>query len=215
MVVAVAVLAAAAPAAAHPQATACNLLSDATGDVMPAAGTDDVPVQDARDPQLDIVSADIAADSKNVTAVIRLKTLAAPDPNDPNGFMYTFYFTAQEQTFWLSAAYFIGGSNYGAWAEDGRHEAGGTASASSGSLVGEATGSVDLRRREIRITASRTVFESRAHLAAGTSLYDLAAWSWRGNGVAPSGSIAGVAESADVADKPKASYRVGQRSCIQ
>lgn len=213
VVVAVSVLCAAAPAVAHSPQPACQQLRDAKGDVQPAAGIDAVPVQDARDAELDIVSADIAADSKNVTTVIRLSSLTPPDPNDPNGLMYYFYFTAQEQTFWLSASILIGGTNYEAWAEDRRADAG-DSSAQSGSALGTATGSLDLRRHEVRITAPLSLFEPKAHLTTGTSFYKLQAWSWRSNGISSNDSFAGTGESADVAHDDKVSYRVGQPSCI-
>ena len=214
LLIAVAVLTAAVPAVAAPGGATCPLLRDDEGDVQKLPGTDSVP--DDRDAQLDILSADVAVDSKQVTVVLRLRDLAAPDPTDPNGLSYEFDFTAKEQTFFVVAVLLTGGTDFRVYAQDRDVEQSGS-SARSGTSVGAATGTLDLRRHEIRMTAPLTVFASKAQLTSGTALYDLAAWTWRANGVyvTPAEQFAAVAENADDAIDKRVSYRVGQPSCFR
>ncbi|MDX6274357.1 MAG: hypothetical protein QOJ92_1567 [Frankiales bacterium] len=71
----------------------CNLITDAPGDtgigVLTAAPSAPVP-----DDSLDVVSADIASDATYATAVIRVKALAASDPQAVGGRTYFFEFNA-------------------------------------------------------------------------------------------------------------------------
>lgn len=212
LLLAVSVLAGTTPALAAPGKVSCPLLRDDEGDVQKLPGTESLP--DERDAQLDILSADIRADSKQVTVVIRLRDLEAPDPTDPNGLSYEFDFTAKEQTFFVTALLVTGGNAFRVYAQDGQVEQQGS-SARSGTAVGSASGTFDLRRHEVRMTAPLSVFASKVPLTSGTALFDLAAWSWRANGVYVSDpeQFAAVAENADNVLDKKASYRVGQPSC--
>src|SRR3954453_15356447 len=74
----------ATPRAAKPKPVpaGCNLLTDPTGDALFApvgTGLSQFPA----DPNGDILSADVASDAKNVTAVLGLKSLGSPGPRFP------------------------------------------------------------------------------------------------------------------------------------
>lgn len=74
-----------APAYAKAAKPVCNLVVDDSGDSAPAP-----------DGSLDIKSADIASDSKKISAVIRLDGVpSGVDPAAPNGRVYTVQFTGQ------------------------------------------------------------------------------------------------------------------------
>jgi hypothetical protein len=78
-----------ASASAKSAAPVCNLLTDAKGD---GAGFVDSSAG------LDIVTADVASDAKNVTAVVRLAAAppSAGDPNAPEGASYYVEWTAKD-----------------------------------------------------------------------------------------------------------------------
>jgi hypothetical protein len=212
---AVAVLAAAVPAVARPDQVPCNLLPDEEGDVQPMPGTDNVPVPDERTSQLDILSADIAADAKTLTVVIRLKDLTSPDPTNPLGLAYDFYFTAQEQSFWFVGTLVTGGNDFRVYAQDNQLEDGRGDYFQGGTVIGAATGTLDLTRHEIRMTAPLTLFETKAHLTQGTALYGLLARSSRSNGINTSGESHAARAGADQAYDEKAKYRLGEHHCIR
>jgi hypothetical protein len=65
----------------------CNLVTDAKGDA------EDGQLGSNEDPSLDIVSADVATNSKQITAVIRVAKLANPDSLSLLGNYYSFGFT--------------------------------------------------------------------------------------------------------------------------
>jgi hypothetical protein len=68
----------------------CQLLQDAPGDTG-TQGTAHAPIPDD---QADILSADIASDAKNLTAVLRLKALGPSDNFAPTGRAYSVFWTA-------------------------------------------------------------------------------------------------------------------------
>src|SRR3954451_2385113 len=79
----------ATPRAAKPNhvPAVCNLLTDPTGDALfdpVGTGLSQFPA----DPNGDILSADVASDARNVTAVLRLKSLASPDTTYPLAHFY-------------------------------------------------------------------------------------------------------------------------------
>jgi hypothetical protein len=97
----------------------CNLITDAPGDtgigVLTAAPSAPVP-----DDSLDVVSADIASDATNVTAVIRVKALAASDPQSVGGRTYFFEFNApgaDANVLYFGATLPVAGNNSFDWGD--------------------------------------------------------------------------------------------------
>lgn len=75
-----------------PVARVCNLVTDPAGDgLFDPVGTG--LSQFPEDPNGDILSADVASDAKNVTAVLRLKSLASPDTTYPFAHFYMVSWT--------------------------------------------------------------------------------------------------------------------------
>ena len=212
-----AVVAAGSPAfAAPPKAKpSCGLVRDPAGDTHS-------PVPDkALDAQLDITSADVATDKKNVTVVLRLAELTAADPANPQGRVYEFDFTAQEKNFIVMGSLLPGGNSFGVFISDTRFEEG-KSGARAATGIGTATGVVDVVNKEVRMTAPLSVFDPHANLRGGT-LYYLSAWTYRANGMSAQPTFeqariqvtSSFGIGADEAWGRKSYYRAASASCVK
>lgn len=189
----------------------CNLIPDSAGDsakLVPAGSTED---------QLDILSADVATNAKRLTAVIRLSSLTEISPTEPIGRVYEFNFSANEKNFILSGLLAPGGNSFEAFQSDQRleqGESGGRAGTGIGSLVG----SVDVKKKEIRMTAELSIFPTNMtrtrlqHMWAATYRGPAGSTSDSGGPLAISGA-AGVGAD-DAWDKPGEYYVAGTASCV-
>lgn len=102
------------------------------------------------DSDLDLISADVATDSRQLTAVIRTDTLRDQEPYAP-GKSYDFYFRIAEVTFLVKATTGMGSESYILYAQN---RAVGADDPYSGFFdqLGEVTGVFDVAKREIRAT---------------------------------------------------------------
>ncbi|HEX8001207.1 MAG TPA: hypothetical protein VF519_00765 [Mycobacteriales bacterium] len=207
--------AAPAVAAPRPAKRACGLVQDPKGDTSS-------PMPDRElDAQLDVLSADVATDTKNVTVVLRLANLTAADPANPQGRVYEFDFTAAEKNFIVLGNLLPGGNSFAVFRSDTRFEEGkGGARAATG--IGEATGVVDTVAKEVRMTAPLSVFDPYANLRGGT-LYYLSAWTYRANGMSFQPALeqsrievtTSLGIGVDEAWGRKSYYRAGAPSCVR
>lgn len=141
-----------ASAAAKP---ACNLVTDKAGDtsVYPAGGL----TSDA----LDITSVDLATNKRSLTAVIRVKKLAATSAAAPSGQQWQVGFNAGGVDFGVSAhANAAGSVLYYAFYSDPTTNSGSIYSAT-------VTGVFDMAKSEIRMTTPLTTFAGEASIASG------------------------------------------------
>lgn len=205
-----------APAFAAPKPKpSCRLIADPAGD------TDSPTPDKALDAQLDITSADVATNKKDLTVVLRLASLTKDDPANPQGRVYEFDFTATEENFIVMGSLLPGGNSFTVFKSDTRFEEG-KSGARAATGIGSATGVVDVAAKEVRITAPLTVFDPHANVRTG-SLYYLSAWTYRANGMSAQRSLeqlsAEVTTSAgvgvDQAWGRKAYYRAGSPSCVR
>lgn len=176
-----------AQAAAKPKPKpVCHQVADAAGDAngkdTGAANPFPLPVGPSTSPvpfpvvnagpssdALDITSADVSADKKNLTAVIRVKKLALVDHTAaPLGIRWELNFTAEEIQFTVMAhtdptgkinydsSYFVPANGIG-------------------SLYGHGstTGFFDLARNEIHVSTPNAIFSSQATIKPGAVLSDL------------------------------------------
>ncbi|HUR13003.1 MAG TPA: hypothetical protein VM097_00780 [Mycobacteriales bacterium] len=190
----------------------CNLLTDPQGD----AGIDPVP-GDAND---DIVSADVASDGKKITAVLRMAAMAQPDPA-VLGRSLGLEFSARgsENTLFLAARTYPTGTKYlfGYTALDE------STGVNTRYTIGEATGSVDPAKKEVRITAANAAFApSGTKLPKGIKLSALTASADRifGQGVVPSQEVGGERVplgglTLQFDEATGKSYVVGTPSCVK
>jgi len=167
------------PAPAAPPV--CNLVMDTKGDGTGFLLTDQNYLPN--DPQLDLVSGDIASDAKTVTAAIRTDALALSDSSAPTGRAYYANFVVGEAKLFLSVALDgAGAATYSAGFTETRRTS-----------LGEVTGVLDMAKKEIRITAPLSIFGDKAKITPGTKIVDLNLLAQRyvGNraagGVTPSG----------------------------
>jgi hypothetical protein len=223
VLVAVAAVAASAPAAAP----SCRLVRDPRGDgrwftsytPTPADGLD-------ADSDLDIVSADIATDAKQITAVVRTVTLRADDPQAPTGRSYWVLFVVGEQRYYIEAVTAAVGNDTGeVFRETSRTPDEPTgAGESSAEGLGRAAVRFDHAKAEVRMTAPLSYFASHTPLSKGRQIRGIEAMSFHQQGFGagrqslPNGSVVdwgggGAANGIDVATT-KQTYTVGAPSCV-
>lgn len=210
-----------APAASAAPAS-CRLLVDPEGDDR-LANNPLPPPADAptRDGDLDLVGGDIAVDGKWLTAVVRTRTLDAPDSG--NGRMWHLFFTAGEQRYIVAAATSADGFDSMVYRITSEYREGETG-AYYGEGIGNARVVFDTRRREIRMSAPVSYFSPYTSVSRGRVLRELSAWSFAFAGVGgqrvtlPANYVVdyghgGVGASVDSATS-KRTYVAGSKSCV-
>lgn len=177
---------------------ACNLVVDVKGDGTGFVFTDASYLPN--DANLDLISGDIASNAKTVTAVIRTDALTLSDSSSPTGRAYYANFTVGEVALHLSAALDGSGeATYSAGFTETRRKS-----------LGEATGVIDVAKKEIRISAPLSIFAEKAAIKPGTKITDLNLLAQRYVG---NRSVGGVTPSADAAEGGK-TYVAGAPSCV-
>lgn len=185
-----------ASAAAKPL---CQQIKDAKGDDYI---TVDAPTVSAHDGALDIVGGDIATNAKSITAVIRLAKLSQPPSSAPAGYQLTFGITGADDLFYLDATVGAATATF-----DVGYTARPLVVISSNTSIGKATGVLDKRHNEIRISAPLAAFASRVKLKPGKSKFS----SLHIDTVRQ--SAGGHGPFADAADGTK-SYVMGTATCV-
>ena len=180
----------------------CNLVTDAKGDSegLINSGT----------PALDILSADIASDTKNVTAVIRLAGApsGALDPDAPEGAAYYFVFSVPSATYplYLSAQSDATGKYaYSIGDVEPSPTGGQLYQNKTGALKGTISGSI------ITMTVSRSVLSTLGDVKPGKKVTGLSAQVFYPVEVP---QVGGLLEQADTAESAK-SYVAGAPSCVK
>ncbi len=182
-----------AGAAAKPS---CNLITDAPDDAKGLLITDPAPMPTSAK-NLDVLSADIASDAKNITAVVRVTALDATDTESPGGRTYYTYFTAAGVDFYMTASRSaVGADTFSV----------GFVDTTGRSKLAGATGVFDLAKKEVRVSAPLAAFAAQAKLTPGTSLTGLNVLSQR--------IVGALTLSADEAASD-AAYTVGGASCVK
>lgn len=173
----------------------CNQVTDAKGD----AAVGPLP----SDSNLDIISGDIASDGKVVTAVIRLASFAATDPQSPMGRTYYFGFNAPgaaNQVYLSVGVDPVLGTTYDYGDLEG--------SLYTSKANKDVSGSIDAAKGVLTVTAPADL-GGLTTLKAGMKLTGLEVKSTALLGAAGSG----VVETVDTATGAKP-YSVGTASCV-
>lgn len=194
-------------------ARACHLVRDAANDTTiwpPQAG---VP---SNEPQLDIVAADVAANSKWVTAAIDVRSLAsASSPASaviPGLWRWSFRFTAGGTTYMFHGRLGEGGLQADAHTVQIIDD-------STNSWVEEhlipARTTLDYQRNQVRITVARADLDTYGGVAIGQRLTNLHAYTWHEHTAYTSyfDQPGGEYDIADFASST-ASYVAGTPSCV-
>ena len=141
------------PASAQADSTTnCPFMQDAAGDQTALPGYTSQPDTTPGAASLDLRSADITADSKNLSAVVRVINLRDADPVYV-GHVYDFTFSTESTQFNLSADLSSDGNDF----TISSGAASPTGSATSLSVIGPITGIVDAHRNEIRMIVPRSL----------------------------------------------------------
>jgi len=174
----------------------CNLVTDPKDNEGPAQNG-----QGMADPALDIVSADIASDAKNITVAIRVAKLTVPDPQAPAGLYYYFEFVGSQSQIGHFLDVRIMPTASGSWAptwQDGTH----------------GTGVIDTAHNEIRITQPLSFFGSGANavVPGGPPLHNFTVQSdWADPGLEQ--GLTGGQMGQNVTNA-NATYVMGTPSCV-
>lgn len=145
----------------------CNLVTDPSGDASPQTP---VPSDDT----IDILSADIATNATQITAVLRLKNLSASSVPSQTGVSYEFDFSAPGGSNTLFLAYNADDS--------GSHSSFGDIESIGGqnnnTSKGPAVTVFDKAKNEVRITAKLSDLSALGKFKPGTKLTGLEAKTW-------------------------------------
>jgi len=154
-------------AALAPQASAapsCNLIEDAKGDAtqLYILGEGSVP----NEPALDIVSADVASNGKQMTTAIRVDKLARNSSGSPYGNIWYVYFSVGGIEFYTQAQSPLTGDVFtvGYIADTGLRTA---------LPDNTATGVVDLEKNEVRVTFNLAQLATQAPAKPGSKITGL------------------------------------------
>lgn len=191
----------------------CNLVVDGTGDTF-AARAQDGTAPGPQDDAFDIKSADVASDGKVITVAIRVAKLAdAQTSPQGRGFAFDFLLPSSDMQGSLRAVLITGQAPYfEATLKDP------SVPNSPSTFLAYATGVVDTKKNEVRITAPVSTFSELGPIKIGTLITPAADAATSGRAVPPSPGIAGQPVAtryvfADVATDSKP-YKAGTPSCV-
>lgn len=181
----------------------CNLLTDPAGDADGTfLGEGLLPVSEDA---VDIVSGDVAADTKNLTTVLRVKKLATSSPTAPGGLHWKVFISIAGEEIYTQVIAPAGGSpTFGYGHIDG--------TTGTSSRDGDATGKLDLAKNEVRVTVPAAALPVKLKPGTRIEFGPDAVNAGRYFG-SPTGSPS-LSDSTDVASSSKV-YRVGTLSCVK
>jgi hypothetical protein len=181
------------------------LIRDAAGD---ATEQPNMTIPGVNQPELDIVSADVASDARSVTTVVRVQRLgtALEAPGRRNQYRFSFHFGGYGDV--ITYAYRgIDGEKF--------HVTVPTEGQERTKILLPATGAFDVSRNEVRVTIPLAQARGNRIPRKTTYFTNLSAESFRGAGpvAGPVGGV-GVATGMDQAST-KARYLAGSPSCVR
>jgi hypothetical protein len=189
----------------------CPFIVDAAGDQTPMLGQTTSPDTTPGATALDLRSADITADERDLSVVIRVTNLRDVEAVYV-GHVYNFYFRTEGQQFALTANLSNDGNTF-------RIAAGPVTSGDNATAMGELgniKGVVDAVQNEIRMTVPRALLRRNGAVGGVTGLKvyagrELQTTELKGP-VVYAGHI-GVVNNEDEAISTR-SYRIGRRGCV-
>lgn len=175
----------------------CNLITDAAGD----ATATTLVTAGPNDAALDVLSADIAADAKTITAVIRIAKVSETAQTAPTGYHVVFNFTAPGAANPLYMQYFSGNAALKSGFDYGFDDP--TQGLTS---LGDGFGVIDLAKNEIRISAPLNGFDAQGGVKKNNKLSGLSVQGTR--------DLVVLLPYSDIASSDKV-YAVGALSCVR
>ena len=162
------------------QGPLCVVIKDVRGDTQHLPGASD---------QLDIVGGSLSVTATTVTTVVHVAALSSEDLTDPAGRIYEFDFSVGSQTFLTMPSLLPGGSEFDAYVSQQRFEQG-KSGARAAIGIGQMTGRLDLRKKDVVLTGPRSMFARHARLGQSV-IRHLVAFTYRANGESMSGTPVG------------------------
>lgn len=181
----------------------CNLIEDDKGDTFALRSQDSAGVFGPQEDALDMVSGDLASDSKTLTGVIRVAKLSKSAATSPVGLSFRLQFSLPTQTdanLYMTANVIGGAETFAIGVRDDL--------TNTSTKLADVKGIFDVAKSEVRIFAPIAAFKPAADIKPGSKL-TFAGWDQTSS--RPSG--AGPSVFADVALSEK-SYVVGAKSCV-
>jgi hypothetical protein len=196
-------LAAAGGALAGPKKS-CDLITDAENDTFLLRTQDSVGAYGPPEASLDIVGGDLASDDKTITGVLRVAKLATTAGTSPVGLSFRLQFALPGQTetnLYMTANIVAGSESFAVGVRD--------ILTNTSTKLADATGTFDVEKSEVRISAPLAAFKEAGGIEPGAklTLADLDQTSSRPSGAGPS-------VFADVAISDK-TYTAGNPSCVE
>jgi hypothetical protein len=197
----------AAPSSSASTPPACRIVTDPADDASLISRN---PVVTPSDGALDVVSADIAAGPRNITAVVRVTHLGTAVEAGPRLDQWMVWFTFRGQGFAAVALRGIDGSQfslYGDFPEQSHLPA-------PGSMERQrVTGSLDSATNEIRIVFPRDLLR---RTRGGDQISNITVDSLTGAGsVATQSTASGVGVTVDRTWQPGPTTSIGEQSCVR
>ncbi|HVF04722.1 MAG TPA: hypothetical protein VNA20_07780 [Frankiaceae bacterium] len=210
----------AAPGAVAAPARVCRLVTDARNDTAVAPGTVTSPAG-TQEPSLDIVSADLASDTRWLTTAVRVADLQLPTGISSHGLGHSLYFRAGEHRY-VVYAYAVPSGRYAGlyrvtWDGVGTPlEQNGTARTEE-EITARTRVTYDVARSEVRVSVPVTAFAADGGLRPGTRIDEIQAVTWRDRQVSADPVLAGRWGERDGADAAAATnaYTAGRPSCLK
>ncbi|HVE74708.1 MAG TPA: hypothetical protein VNA30_06445 [Mycobacteriales bacterium] len=199
-------------------APACkNLLVDPAGDADHLnTGEPGRMVEDGR--VVDLLSADLASDRKQLTVVMRTKGKRSEGGTDYLDHSWTLSFSTASERF-HAAAYQtkVGGAHFNLWrviaGDDVPEDEGGPSGSVGEGVDTVVTGTIDEAKGLIRMQVPLDAFAEFGGLGAKLTRIRVITWSGNGAYDKQAGNIAGSYGSTDFG-RTDTSYRVGARGCV-
>ena len=185
----------------------CKLLTDPAHDD-DIAPTVDHPMSSG---SLDLTSTDMATNARDLTVVMRVRSLLWPDPDSPNGWYFSIDVTIGSTFLTFAASKDPLGEKFRAYR---RNAQGGGNGAAELLFVAKSTGVFDEDSSEVRITTPLADLRKYAPMRAGDRVTNVRVYAAQLVGENSQPIVAMRAGSVDSIDGGRASYRVGDRNCV-
>lgn len=191
--------ASAAPKKPAPVKPVCNLVVDDAGDTFLLRNQEVPGVYGPQEDALDIVSADLASDTKRITAVIRVKKLATTIATGVGQGYEAQFLNDGENTLYLSATITNGTQAFSVGFRD--------PTANTATSLGDASGVFDLAKNEVRISAPVSAFSAQGTGVKPGTLLSIGT-------ITASRNLVAVNVFADV-NEGGTTYKAGAPSCVK
>lgn len=193
------------PASAAP--VRCKQLVDQGGDARASLPPSFTPLG-PNEPDVDILSGDVASDGRSVTTVVRVAHLGSALESAPRRVLYQFYFRLGKRQVATLAARSLDGETFRVHVDDPE-----THDATGQSPYLPARGVFDVEHDEVRVSIPLTTATNHRRVKRGAGFDQLVIEVSRGVGL----NVAGGTSAGEILDSARstARYPVGSATCVR